>query len=287
MSTPSKLSIYLRLGRVSNLPTVWTNTLAGALLGGGGGVLAQGAPKVLGLAGTMSLFYVAGMLLNDAFDREIDAKERPERPIPSGQVSASEVFSVGFGMMGGAIGLLYWQAGFLAAVFGVALAGNIVLYDAWHKGNALSPVLMGGCRVLVYLTAAVSVGALNLTVLAGAAALFAYLIGLTYVAKIEGKSGAALWPLVFLAVPFVKEASALWHGVVSAVVYAGFLALVAWAVYLVREEKAIGKAIVALISGISLLDALMLAGAGHPWPAVAATLGFFATRGLQRWVAGT
>ena len=282
-----KLGVYLRLGRVSNLPTVWTNTLAGALLGGGGGVLESGLGKVVGLAGTMSLFYVGGMFLNDAFDREIDAKERPERPIPKGDVTAREVFSVGFGALGGGIGLLYWQAGILAAIFGAMLAGNIVLYDAWHKKNPLSPVLMGGCRVFVYLTAAVAMGSLNIAVLAGAGALFAYLIGLTYTAKMEGKSGAALWPLVFLAVPFLKEAPSAWRGVVPALVYAGFLGLVVWAVWLVREKKAIGKAIVALLAGISLLDALVLAGAGHSAAALAAMLGFFATRALQRWVAGT
>ncbi len=286
MTAPSKLTVYLRLGRVSNLPTVWTNTLAGALLGGGGGVL-LGIPKLVGLAATMSLFYVAGMFLNDAFDREIDAKERPARPIPSGHVRASEVFSVGFGALGGGVGLLYWQAGLVAALFGVLLAGNIVLYDAWHKNNALSPVLMGGCRVLVYFTAAVAVGSLNLAVIAGAGVLFAYLIGLTYVAKIEGKSGAALWPLGFLAIPFVKAGLSAWRDVVSSVLFVALLALVVHAVRLVREKKAIGKAIVALLAGISILDALTIAGAGHATAAVASTFGFFATRGLQRWVAGT
>ena len=288
MSAPGRLSIYLRLGRVSNLPTVWTNTLAACALAGGlTGALGGGAAKIAGLAATMSLFYVAGMLLNDAFDRDIDAKERPERPIPKGLVSANEVFSVGFGMLGGGIGLLYWQAGVFAALAGAALAGNIVLYDAWHKNNPLSPVLMAGCRVLVYVTSAVAVGALGLAVIGGAAALFAYLIGLTYVAKIEGKSGARLWPLAFLAVPFLKTGAAVRVGMVAPLLYFGFLAVVVWAVFLVRQKRAIGKAIVLLLAGISLLDALLLASAGHTTAALAATAGFFATRALQLWVAGT
>lgn len=285
---PSKLSIYLRLGRVSNLPTVWTNTLAGAVLAGGGGVFVpKNAPKLVLLAATLSLFYVAGMLLNDAFDRDIDAKERPDRPIPSGQISANEVFSVGFGMLGGGIGLLYWQAGIWPAIAGLVLAGNIVLYDAWHKGNAMGPLIMGGCRVMVYVTSALAFGSINLAVVGGAIALLAYLIGLTYVAKIEGKSGSTLWPLFFLAIPFLKEAPLVWRSVVAMGIFGGFAWLVWWAVKVVREENAIGKAIVALISGISLLDALMLAGHGHAPAALVATLGFFATRALQKWVAGT
>ena len=44
----------------------------------------------------LSLFYVGGMFLNDAFDREFDARSRPDRPIPSGQISGTSVF--GFGL---------------------------------------------------------------------------------------------------------------------------------------------------------------------------------------------
>ena len=71
------LSVALRLGRVSNLPTVWTNALAGLVLAGQAGW----DPRIPPLLLALSLFYVAGMYLNDAFDREIDARERPERPI--------------------------------------------------------------------------------------------------------------------------------------------------------------------------------------------------------------
>ena len=86
--------VALRLGRVSNLPTVWTNTLAALLLAGG--TVADGRTVPLLLA--MSLAYVGGMYLNDAFDARIDAIERPERPIPSGAISAHAVFAAGFGI---------------------------------------------------------------------------------------------------------------------------------------------------------------------------------------------
>src|SRR4051794_17851653 len=98
---PAKWRIYLRLGRVSNLPTVWSNTLAGIVLAGYQPTHDLFATPVLfvWLALAMSLLYVGGMFLNDAFDQEIDAKERPERPIPSGLVSSSEVYSIGFGLL--------------------------------------------------------------------------------------------------------------------------------------------------------------------------------------------
>ena len=91
----SGLTPYLLLGRVSNLPTVWTNTLAGATLAGA--AVAPG--RLTLLAAAFSLLYTGGMYLNDAFDRESDARERPERPIPSGRVRAGSVFAIGFGLL--------------------------------------------------------------------------------------------------------------------------------------------------------------------------------------------
>jgi hypothetical protein len=66
---------YLLLGRVSNLPTVWTNTLAGAALAG----TDVGVGRLTFLALAFSLLYTGGMYLNDAFDRDSDRRERPER----------------------------------------------------------------------------------------------------------------------------------------------------------------------------------------------------------------
>src|SRR5690242_17715937 len=80
----------LILGRVSNLPTVWSNCLAAWLIAGGGpwSRFATGCA-----AGT--LLYIGGMFLNDAFDVEFDIVRRPERPIPSGQLTRRAVSSLG------------------------------------------------------------------------------------------------------------------------------------------------------------------------------------------------
>ena len=150
---------YLRLGRVSNLPTVWTNARRRRARRRGRRARAAWPSSRLAI----SLFYVGGMFLNDAFDREIDARERPERPIPSGRVSAGTVFALGFGLLAGGVLAVAAAAvgptrgGLGAVASGVLLAGVIVVYDAWHKENPLSPLVMGLCRVLVYLTAALAV----------------------------------------------------------------------------------------------------------------------------------
>jgi 4-hydroxybenzoate polyprenyltransferase len=288
------LSLALRLGRISNLPTVWSNVLVGALLAGA--PLADARLPLLMAA--LSAFYVGGMFLNDAFDREFDARHRPERPIPSGQVSARQVFGIGFallalGLLGvagasrGADGLPAWRA--LAS--GAALAAAIVFYDAHHKGNALSPLVMGLCRVLVVLTAAFSVSPVLPAAAAWAAtALLCHLIGLTYAAKQEHlESVGSLWPLGFLAVPVT-------YGVLLALsAPVAWLPLVAYAAVLVlslgwlrrRARGDVPRAVVTLIAGMSLLDGVVLAGGGHLLAAALAIAAFGLTLALQRWVAGT
>lgn len=289
-----KWRTYLQLGRVSNLPTVWTNVLAGIVLSGA----LPGTASAVIVVVALSLFYVGGMFLNDAFDREIDASERPERPIPSGRISATEVFGIGYGMFAVALlalaGHAVWWGGWATwagVASGLLLAATITLYDARHKRNPLSPVVMGLCRVLVYVTAAVAVsGRLTTPVIGGALILLSYVIGLTYVAKQENLSEYQnLWPLAFLFAPFVYGLPALFTSAMGSLIYAGFLAWVCYAIsFLVRRGRInIPRAVISFIAGISLLDALLIAGRGAAGIALLATGGFVLTLLSQRYVRGT
>lgn len=284
----------LELGRVSNLPTVWTNVLAGLVLAGGGA--SPGLIAVLLIA--LTLFYIGGMFLNDAFDRDIDARERPGRPIPSGRVSARTVFTAGFAMLAAGIALLlvagYGFTGGMAwrpAVAGLALAGAIVLYDAWHKGNPVSPLIMGLCRMLVYVTAGVAVAAsVPGELLAGAGVALCYLIGLTYAAKQENFNRiGSLWPLLFLAAPFVYVPLVPGLDPSGWAIHTAFLAWVLYALsfLLIPGKIAVPRAVVSLLAGICLLDALLIAGTGNLTLAWLAVAGFPLTLLLQRWVSGT
>ena|SRR5438552_15374255 len=93
----------LRLGRVSNLPTIWTNCLAAMILAGA-------VPNLIRLtliSLSISLLYESGMFLNDAFDQEFDRRYRPERPIPSGEITGSTVYKIGFALMAGGLVILF------------------------------------------------------------------------------------------------------------------------------------------------------------------------------------
>ncbi len=289
-----RLRTALRLGRVSNLPTVWTNTLAGAVLAG---APALGAELAAMLA-AFSLFYVGGMFLNDAFDAAIDATERPERPIPSGEIDRAAVFGWGFSLLAAGVALLAWvgyafapRTGAWPAAAGLALAGTITFYDWNHKQNVLSPVVMGLCRVLIYVAAALCYTlAVPQPLWIGAALMLCYLIGLTYVAKQENLAQVEnLWPLLFLAAPAGYGAWLALERPVVAVFWVAFTAWALVALWLLRRRRKgdIPRAVVSLIAGISLLDAMLIAGTGAGGLALLALAGFGVTLFLQRFVSGT
>ncbi len=288
------LQTALQLGRVSNLPTVWTNTLAGVVLAGGAFSAASFGVMLL----AFSLFYVGGMFLNDAFDAKFDATTRPERPIPRGVVSAAQVYRWGFGMLAAAIVLLGWvgfdfapRVGAAPALAGLGLAATITLYDWNHKKNLFSPVVMGLCRVLVLVAAGLCVTATPGAALWIAAALMlCYLIGLTYVAKQENLGQVEnLWPLIFLAAPV---AYGMWLAAQNPSVAVFWLLFSGWmlvALWLLRRRAKgdIPRAVVSLIAGISLLDAMLIAGTGALGLAALALLGFGVTLFFQRYISGT
>ncbi len=284
--TTANLSVALRLGRVSNLPTVWTNVVAGMVLAGGNPF----SPELALVLAAMSAMYVGGMYLNDAFDREFDARERPERPIPAGLVQASTVFAAGFGLLG--LGVLFLAlAGPAAAAVGLALAATIIYYDRNHKNNPLSPLVMGICRTLVYVGAGFAVTlSLSPALPCAAVVVVCYLIGLTYIAKQETLSRVEnLWPLLFLAVPFLYSVLALEPTLLSILLFLAFMGWVAYALsFLFRERGgSVPRAVVSLIAGIALLDAIFIASEGYVPGALGAVGGFGLTLLLQRFVPGT
>lgn len=203
----------LALGRVSNLPTIISNSVAAAILVNAG-LRSEGQP-ILGVADitilalAMSLFYVGGMFLNDACDVEHDRRQQSFRPIPSGRASLLETLVGGSAMLLTGLSLVALVATGLAfdasrellirLAPSLALVLTILIYDRWHKGYPFAAWLMGMARALVYLSIAAVAGAMRVRPdgdfssslanvvsspwLAGAASLGLYTVALTWVAK--------------------------------------------------------------------------------------------------------
>jgi hypothetical protein len=279
----SSASAWLRMARVSNTPTTVSDTVAGAVLV----AVAPAAGPVAVVAVAIALFYTAGMILNDVMDVAVDRRERPKRPLPSGQISVRAALLAAIALLAAGEILLATQ-GWKPAVAGLGLVALIVLYDAWHKGNALSPVLMAACRAMVYVVAGLAIaGALNAELWGAAALMLVYVIGLTQVAKAERGGLAARWPVVAVLAPAAYWAKEL-PDLAVALLIAAFLAWVAYALWLVLARHRIGAGVVSLIAGIAVYDALVVAGAGGDAVPIAVCLAAFAvTIALQTKIAGT
>lgn len=181
------LRALLELMRVSNLPTVWSNVAAGYAIGltfsyayvydvrtldvGFFDSVSYMTTRLwvhlfLMLTG-ISLIYCGGMVLNDYWDRDLDAVERPTRPIPSGRIQAGTagvvavtMLTAGFLLAGG-----YWVSSLIDNSSGAAfilphlsalsmLIACVVLYNRVHQKTVASVSLMGLCRSLAFLTPA-------------------------------------------------------------------------------------------------------------------------------------
>ncbi len=276
------LKDHLALARISNSPTVVSNVLAGAALGGG---LSQPG-TVLVLAVALVLFYTAGMVLNDLFDYEHDIEMQPERPLAAGRVSKDAALTVTVALFGVG-GFLLAFMGMASLVCGVILVGLIVLYDAWHKTNPLSPLLMASTRVMVYVTAFVAFSSpISASIILWSLLLALYIIGLTYLAKMESRPGfARYWPALALVLPAIY--AALYVNTWGLLLLLLFVGWVSFCLYLVYVRRSFGAAIGSLIAGVALLDALVLAVMGSAVGVVLALLAFGLTLFFQRYVKGT
>lgn len=293
-SPRGRLRTALRLGRVSNVPTVWTNVLAGVALAGAAFDPAYLAPMAL----AMSLMYVAGMYLNDAFDRTWDETHRPERPIPAGHVPAWLVFVAGFTMLAAGVAVVAaLKPNFLVPSWrptqvAIALAILIVYYDWHHKKNALSPIVMGLCRVAVYVAAGLAAMSPDSMLWWGSALLLYHLVGLSYIAKHETRPRLEkLWPVAVLAIPALFAIRAATTGGTPAIVLAAaYVAANAFAIAHVPGFSRRPKpqlAVPLLIANISLLDGVFIAGAGYSLVAFACFGAWALTLALQRLIPGT
>jgi 4-hydroxybenzoate polyprenyltransferase len=303
LSQPLRRTLYghLTLARISNSPTVVSNTLAGAALAGMR--LVDGKQILVAIA--MILFYSAGMYLNDLFDYAIDSRARPERPLPAGIVSQRAAVRVVIALCGtGSVLLLI--VGLYPFLSGLILIGLIICYDKWHKGNPFSPLLMALCRAMVYITAFLAFSAssiFNLSLPCGL--LILYVIGLTSVARIENniptrndrplcRPGTLRLPrIAHIGIVITLFLPASYFAVRPSLLTLLFaLFFTAWVVHNIffiydPSRPQVGRAVAQLIAGISLLDSLVLIVSENYQGLLLALIAFALTLFLQRYVKGT
>ncbi|MBS0208160.1 MAG: UbiA family prenyltransferase [Planctomycetes bacterium] len=202
-----RVKAYAQLLRVPNVFTALADVIMGGLLTGGW--YENRSAWLLLIAGSAA-FYLAGMVLNDVYDFEVDQVERPERPLPSGRISLATARALGWGLMSAGLGCAFGSAALRQPVAtntliaAGALAAAIVAYDAWLKSTPLGPVAMGTCRALnVMLGASVAADGWAPLHFRVALGLGVYVAGITWFARTEAETSnrtqLALATLVMMA----------------------------------------------------------------------------------------
>lgn len=188
---------YLELLRPPNVVTAVADVLAGYAVAG------RAQPRALPwlIAATVCL-YAGGVVLNDFFDRRVDAVERPERPIPSGRVPAARAAGLGAALLIVAVAAAT-QATRTAAAVAAAIAAFVLLYDARAKRHPIAgPACMGTCRGLnLLLGVSIDGGALRAQWPLGLLPLV-YIAAVTTVSRGEvhgGRKAVATFALISLA----------------------------------------------------------------------------------------
>jgi len=132
--------------RPANITTAWADILLGAAAAG----LYVGANPNFSTLGWLIIattgLYGGGVVFNDVCDAELDAVERPERPIPSDKVSLENAAVLGTVLL--LMGIL--AAGMVSTsseIIAMAIAAIVLVYDKWGKHQTLiGPLNMGMCR---------------------------------------------------------------------------------------------------------------------------------------------
>jgi 4-hydroxybenzoate polyprenyltransferase len=280
----SKLGL-LTLLRPPNVFTAFADSLAGLIMLVGLGVAVPAdAWAIVPASGCL---YLAGIVLNDVFDREIDARERPTRPIPSGLVPLRTAVLLGAVLMCAGL-VIAVVVGRAPGIIALILAGCILLYDAGAKSTKLGPLVMGACRGL-NMALGLSTG-LGITArwpavaIAGPLVLALYVAGLTHLARDEvggntarrARTGLAFLAFVaigaligIVATPGLRVSPWAWLWVLLVLV----LGYRNWAPVWHRHDSAsTGRAVGGGIMLIPVLDATVAAVAGMPFWAIAVAL---------------
>jgi 4-hydroxybenzoate polyprenyltransferase len=295
MNPTPQLKTWMTVGRVSNLPTVWTNTLAAALLASSAGALAPPSSLVwVLLLALLSLLYLAGMLLNDLLDADWDQQHDNPRPLTLGLVSRQQLRL--------AVGLLWLLAA--AATLGLTrlveqphwLLGSVTLlvacilgYNLLHKKYAHSVWLMGACRSALYLTAAASLAMPAEPIWLCALLLGIYISGLTYLARQEHLNQLlSRVPLLLMLSPLALAGYAdnLWFWAVLAL-WLGWLGWHYWRHLADPHRRQVRAFIGAGLAALPLFDALVMAVANQPLGSLLCVLVFLLLPYFQRWIKPT
>ncbi|MFC4588523.1 SCO3242 family prenyltransferase [Sphaerisporangium corydalis] len=175
------------------------------------GDTAAGGAASPGLALSSVCLYWAGMALNDYADRDLDAVERPERPIPSGRVRPGQALGLAAGLTLAGLAVAAKAGGRPALGMATALAAVVWSYDLALKATPAGPLAMAAARGLDVLLGGASGGGPRRDRLLAAGAVAAHTYGVTALSRGEVTGGSAARSATALTATAVASALACAH----------------------------------------------------------------------------
>jgi 4-hydroxybenzoate polyprenyltransferase len=275
---------YLQLMRPPNLVTAAADILAGFAVAGLQNPLALPAL----LLSTICI-YGGGVVLNDVFDADLDAVERPERPIPSGRVPLSNAALFGAALILAGVAIAFLSS-LVSGLIALLISACAVLYDGWGKHYHLGgPLNMGLCRGLNLM---LGVSAVPAVVLERSYLVFipmAYIAAITAVSRGEVRGGKRTTAALALSLLLLVITGLLLLGLTEGFNLIALIPLLAifswrvvpafWRTLIEPKPEKIRAAVKAGVLSLIILDAAIAAGfAGLPFGLLVLALIFVAGR---------
>ncbi|MDG4827510.1 UbiA family prenyltransferase [Asanoa sp. WMMD1127] len=261
------------------------------------GAAAAGAlgPRTPALASASVLLYWAGMAANDWADRELDAEERPERPIPSGRIGSGHALTVAVGLTAAGVTVARLAGGRRALAAALPLAAAVWAYDVKAKNTAAGPAVMAACRGLDVLLGAT--GGRVARAVPAALLVAAHTYTVTALSRREVSGADHRLPVATLVGTAAVTAAAVnprrqtgWRALVPAALAGWYAARYGAAQLKAAADPSAPVVRAAVGAGITSLPALqgaLAAGAGAPAPGALVAAAAPLARRLTRKVAAT
>jgi 4-hydroxybenzoate polyprenyltransferase len=266
-----KARAYLQLVRLPNIFTAMADVLAGYFIVSGTHLVWA---ELFGLMVGSAALYAGGCVLNDLCDWEVDTRERPFRPLPSGRVPLWKAVLLLCFLFGTGLACIYGVGGW-PFVVGAILAALIISYDAITKDRpVLGPLNMGACRSCNLILGMSSGPPLLSSVVLFPLLTLVYVCALTILSRFEVNDGlgrrgwivSAGWAGVVLALLGLGLSRQM---VLSGLFFLGLFALFTGPALFLALLKptpgAVGRAVKYMVLGIPLLDAVYSSGV-QGWP---------------------
>ncbi len=269
----SRLRPYLQLMRLPNAVTAVADVTAGMMLAGASW---HDWSRWCWLSAASCCLYAGGAALNDVCDHAQDRATRPERPIPSGQISRTAGAALSTALLLVGVGLAM-QCSRLAGLLAASLMLAIVFYDATFKKARFAPAIMGACRALNLALGmcAIHTPVFHTPIVVSLLLMWLYVSSTTYFARRESHGGSKKQLMLGTAGVVAAVVGVLWIRPFTGSGRTAFLVIIAVVVaYLStlgtravteRTPERVQHAVGRFVLGIVVLDALLTWTVRGPW----------------------